>query len=230
MIKGIMFDMGGTLVNVALKEGAFMSIYSHLVDKPESIDEFLAFGAQVLKDTVNARTTIDISFRAFLNIFLMYYNTSLDIDIDEMEIIYQDALFDFEKVDKVEELLKKCKKEGLKLIVLSNTMFSARAISKILERNSLLKYFDKVIASSECLVRKPSPIFFELGLKEIGLKKEEVMYIGNDYNFDCVGCLLSNINMIFYNQANYKKFELFETIKEIKDYSELLEVDLCQMF
>ena len=230
MIKGIMFDMGGTLVNVSLKEGAFMVIYNHLVDKPKDLDEFLAFSKQVIKDTFEARTTIDFDFRSFINIYLRYYDTKLDVSIEEAEDIYQEALFDFEKVDKIEELLTKCKKENLKLIVLSNTFFSSRAISKVLDKLGLLKYFDKVVASSECLVRKPSPIFFEIGIKEIGLDKNEVMYIGNDYNFDCVGCLISNIKMIFYNHENYQKYELFETIKEIKDYSELLEVDLCQMF
>ena len=230
MIKGIMFDMGGTLVDVSIKKGAFMSIYEHLIEKPKNVDEFLSFANQVLKDTLEARTTIDISFSAFINVFLRYYHTNLDISIEEMEDIYQDALFDFTKVDKIDELLSKCKQENLKLIVLSNTMFSSRAISKVLDRLSLLKYFDKVIASSECLVRKPSPIFFEIGVKEMGFNKNEIMYIGNDYDFDCIGCLLSNIKMVFYNPSACKKYELFETIKEINDYSELLGGKICQMF
>ena len=57
MIKGIMFDMGGTLVNVSLKEGAFMVIYNHLVDKPKDLDEFLAFSKQASTTGLSAMVT-----------------------------------------------------------------------------------------------------------------------------------------------------------------------------
>ena len=230
MIKGIMFDMGGTLVDFAFKEDPSYVLYEHIENKTIEKEEFVDFVSRLVKDTLDKRTTFDISFSSFLNAILRYFNTSIDIPLEEMEIIYEKTLLEHTLIENVVPLLEECKKEGLKLIVLSNTFFSTNAISKILEEFDLLKYFDKVIASSDCLVRKPSTLFFEMGIKEMGLNKKEIMYIGNDYNFDCVGCMMTGIPIIFYNRKHYQEYELFETIKEIKDYDELLGVEICKIF
>ena len=230
MIKGIMFDMGGTLVDCAYKENPAYFLYEHIDNKNICKEEFVELCDRLVKDTLDKRTTFDISFTGFLNTILRYFNTKITMPLDELEVMYEKTFLSFTLIDGIVPLLEKCKKEGLKLIVLSNTYFSTAAISKILEEFDILKYFDKVIASSDCLVRKPSSIFFEIGIREMGLNKNEVMYVGNDYNFDCIGSMVTGIPMIFYNKKHYGEYELFETIKEIKDYSELSEVDLCQIF
>ena len=140
MIKGIMFDMGGTLVDFAFKEDPSYVLYEHIDDKTIEKEEFVDFVSRLVKDTLDKRTTFDISFSSFLNAILRYFNTSIDIPLEEMEIIYEKTLLEHTLIENVVPLLEECKREGLKLIVLSNTFFSTNAISKILEEFDLLKY------------------------------------------------------------------------------------------
>ena len=230
MIKGVMFDMGGTLVNVELKKDANMLIYSHLKDKTIKKEVFDEVFNRFLNDTLNARTTFDIKCVDFFNSILTYFNTTFDIDINELELLYTKALLNWTLVDNIIDVLEECRKEGLKMIVLSNTFFSKNAICGILKEFDLLKYFDDVLVSSEALVRKPSTLFFEMGIHAMNMDKKDIVYVGNDYHFDYMGCLMTGINIIFLNHDNYHKYELFETCKEIKDYKELIGVKICQIF
>ena len=232
MIKGIMFDMGGTLINVKLKKDVDVFLFQHLQDKSIKYEVFHEVFNRFLQDTLNVRTTFDIKCIDFFNAILKYFNTSFDIDINELELMYTHALFEWSLVDDIVAVLDKCKKEGLKMIVLSNTFFSRNAICMILKEFDLLKYFDDVLVSSEALVRKPSPLFFEIGLNNMKMDKNDVVYVGNDYQFDYMGCLMTGLRIIFYNHKKYQEYELFETCKEIKDYKELLVEGnkICQIF
>ncbi|MBP5683717.1 MAG: HAD family hydrolase [Bacilli bacterium] len=230
MIKGIMFDMGGTLVEWDYLGIPADVLYDHIVDKSINRDEFMAFVERLVEETLNQRTTFEAPFSSFIDAILKYYHTKLDISMDEMEILYQENLFKFRPIKGIFDVLEECKKEGLKMIVLSNTFFSSKALCKVLEEQGLLKYFDKVLASADYLVRKPSPIFFEMGLHEINLNKNEVLYIGDSYKYDVTGCLLAGIPMLYYHHWDDKKYELFESIKEIKEYDELKGVEICKIF
>ena len=230
MIKGIMFDMGGTLVNVELKKNANKLIFNHLIDKSIKEEVFNEVFSRYLNDTLNVRSTFDIKCVDFFVSIATYFNTSFDIDINELELLYVNALFEWSLVDNVIDILEECKKEGLKMIVLSNTFFSKNAICMILKEYDLLKYFDDVLVSSEALVRKPSTLFFEMGIHAMNMDKNDIVYVGNDYHFDYMGCLMTGLKMIFLNHDNYAKYELFETCKEIKDYKELIGEKICQIF
>ena len=128
MIKGIMFDMGGTLVNVELKKNANKLIFNHLIDKSIKEEVFNEVFSRYLNDTLNVRSTFDIKCVDFFVSIATYFNTSFDIDINDLELLYVNALFEWSLVDNVVDILEECKKEELKMIVLSNTFFSKNAI------------------------------------------------------------------------------------------------------
>ena len=125
MIKGIMFDMGGTLVEWDYLGIPADVLYDHIVDKSINRDEFMAFVERLVEETLNQRTTFEAPFSSFIDAILKYYHTKLDISMDEMEILYQENLFRFRPIKGIIDVLEECKKEGLKMIVLSNTFFSS---------------------------------------------------------------------------------------------------------
>ena len=79
MIKGIMFDMGGTLVDCAYKENPAYFLYEHIDNKNICKEEFVELCDRLVKDTLDKRTTFDISFTGFLNTILRYFNTKITI-------------------------------------------------------------------------------------------------------------------------------------------------------
>lgn len=235
MIKGIMFDMGGTLMNDdnLSFERAFNNVYDHFKYKKFLKSEYDSLIKDLLKDTLFNRTTFDIKFKDFINYLLFYFDDELDCSMEELEEYFSYGFSNDTLVDSIIDYLDYLKSKKLKLIVLSNTFLSSKEIKRRLDNLGISKYFDEIIASSDYLVRKPSKLFFEVGLKKIGLKNNEVLYVGNSYTFDVEGCNNSLINIIFYNVNHYKEYDFSKLnikVKEIKDYKEIIGEDLCQIF
>lgn len=117
--------------------------------------------------------------------------------------------------------LKKLRKEGYKLFILSNHVPEAREIAGKLKLDI---YFDKMIFSSEYEYEKPNIKIFEYALKECGAKAENSLMIGDNYEADILGALKAGIKGILVRKDNLydypyycKDFTLLsETIKQIK--------------
>jgi beta-phosphoglucomutase-like phosphatase (HAD superfamily) len=70
----------------------------------------------------------------------------------------------------------------------ANTRVSdAHDVRRWLRRARILDYFEWVITSVDAGARKPSREFFSYALKKCRLKKEEVLFVGNQLNTDIRG-------------------------------------------
>ena len=231
MIKGIIFDMGGTIIstnNMNLRR-ASDSVHTYLVDKSITSDQFYFFTKKIVDDILKNRTNIEISFMRLIYLYKMFYGL-FSINDTELELILTYSLFDYALEEKVVELLERLKDEKIKMIILSNSLFSEAALRDVLRKFDVEKYFDKVISSADSLVRKPYDLFFLYGVKEIGYELDNIVYIGNDYHYDCLGCKNIGLKVIYYNNKN-KEYKPFKGMKEIKNYNELLrEEKLCEIY
>lgn len=99
---------------------------------------------------------------------------------DEMEAFYTTHCAPFEPLDFVafdgaKELVKKLKALGLKLAVATN-----RAdVGELMSRTGLAPYFDFVACSGMVAHPKPAPDMLHLALDALGLKADEVVYVGD---------------------------------------------------
>ncbi|MFA6843201.1 MAG: HAD family hydrolase [Bacilli bacterium] len=231
MIKGIIFDMGGTIIstnNMNLRR-ASDSVHTYLVDKSITSEQFYFFTKKIVDDILKNRTNIEISFMRLIYLYKMFYGL-FSINDTELELILTYSLFDYALEEKVVELLERLKDEKIKMIILSNSLFSEAALRDVLRKFDVEKYFDKVISSADSLVRKPYDLFFLYGVKEIGYELDNIVYIGNDYHYDCLGCKNIGLKVIYYNNKN-KEYKPFKGMKEIKNYNELLrEEKLCEIY
>ena len=64
-----------------------------------------------------------------------------------------------------------------------------RGIRDWLKRAEINHHFKWVVTSVEAGKRKPHPGFFSFALKKCGLKKDEVVFVGNQLNTDIQGAL-----------------------------------------
>jgi len=231
MIKGIIFDMGGTIIstnNMNLRR-ASDSVHTYLVDKSITSEQFYFFTKKIVDDILKNRTNIEISFMRLIYLYKMFYGL-FSINDTELELILTYSLFDYALEEKVVQLLERLKDEKIKMIILSNSLFSEAALRDVLRKFDVEKYFDKVISSADSLVRKPYDLFFLYGVKEIGYELDNIVYIGNDYHYDCLGCKNIGLKVIYYNNKN-KEYKPFKGMKEIKNYNELLrEEKLCEIY
>ena len=234
MIKGVLFDMGGTLVeNIDIKlENIGDCLYkyvNHNVFSKEYFDEY--FEKRIIELLKN-RGEKEYQFSSLVKGLASKFYILKDLRILEKECC--DNLCKYCLVDNVIEYLDYLKMKGMKMIVLSNTCFSKDVIVNQLDQFGLIKYFSDVVVSSEYDFRKPNEKFFKVGLESIGLKANEVVMIGNSLWADVEGASRLGIKSIlidkdsYYDSDELKKVNTL--IKTIKNYKELFKYDFFELF
>ncbi len=85
------------------------------------------------------------------------------------------------------EALAALKERGLKLGAFSNAFLGARHLQAILDVRGLGQYLDVTLASCEIGWRKPHPRVYEEGLRHLGARPEESVYVGDRIDADVIG-------------------------------------------
>jgi len=90
--------------------------------------------------------------------------------------------------DGARTALAELKTRGLALAVVSNTMRTPGAVLRqVLDRAGLLVPFAALTFSDECGIRKPDPEIFLRTLREVGVRPEEAVHVGDDPVLDVEG-------------------------------------------
>lgn len=102
-------------------------------------------------------------------------------------VLYEDCL----------PTLKKLKGRGLILGMLSNI---TRDATKLCQELGLTPYLDFAITSQEVGAEKPHPAIFLAALERAGVKANQAMYVGDQYELDVVGARGVDINPVLINR------------------------------
>lgn len=192
MIKGLIFDYGGTLdtnglhwaevlwrgyeaCHVPVAKADFREAYVH--------GERTMARQPLVKPTDDFRQVLLIKCR--LQLQFLTDKGVLDAEAFPIEEyagrIAEDCyLMARDVAHSSSEVLKRLKKQ-YKLVLVSNFYGNIRTI---LEDFGLLCYFEQVIESSVVGIRKPDPAIFALGVEALGMKPDEVAVVGDSYTKD----------------------------------------------
>ena len=224
MYKGLLIDLGNTIIYN--QEFDFVKglecLYEHAINPEVPLEQFLSFTKQMTKNTYDNREQLEINFKNLLNYLKIYWDLNFDINLDDLEIEFLKACEKVELIPGVEQVLEFFHQNKAKIVVLSNSTFSHQALLAQIKHLKISHYFDKLLSSSDLVFRKPHHYFFELGLKSLKCRKDEILYIGNDYYFDIQGASSAGIPCCWYNEqglTNEKKINCIE----VKSYFELLD-------
>lgn len=220
---GILIDMGDTLIhNIDFDfKRSLTLMYEKSLNKKVTLDEFLNYSLRIINDIFSERHFIEVKLIDFLKQLIELFDFSYNISLEELEMDFSNNLSKIEPVDHSIDLLKYLKQKNYKIIVLSNTCMSKKAIMNILKPFNA--YLDDVIVSSDYCVRKPHFSFFDIGIKRLDFNKQNICFIGNDYYYDIYGSNLSGIKAIWFNEKhlmpdskyqcqNYIEIDNYETI------------------
>jgi len=96
-------------------------------------------------------------------------------------------------------ILEKLKAEGKGIYLLSNAQrsFTEHELNTL----GLTKYFDVIMISSDCGIKKPNLMFFKMLMKRCGLRRKECLFIGNDETCDIFGAKKAGMDT-FYLHTN----------------------------
>lgn len=190
MIKGIIFDYGGTLDTGGVHWSYV--IYNAWKRAGVAATEPEFREAYVYAERELARTLHILPHHNFHDLLKIKINIELQklaenrefapADINQKaaeiaDICYQSAR---ESVEKARPVLEKLSQK-YPLVLVSNFYGN---IHTVLADFGIDQYFKKVIESAVVGVRKPDPKIFTLGVEALRLKPEEVLVVGDSYRKD----------------------------------------------
>jgi putative hydrolase of the HAD superfamily len=94
-------------------------------------------------------------------------------------------------------LLAWLRAHGVRIGLISNTIWPGDVHRLDLERYELLPYFDTMIFSSETTLWKPDPRIFALALERLGAKAERAAFVGDRLLEDVQGAQRAGLRAVF---------------------------------
>ena len=128
------------------------------------------------------------------------------------------------------ETITELHRRGYKLGIISN-LITTREVPDWLIADRLAQYFDAVVLSAVCRIRKPSPDIYLLGAEQIQVDPARCAYIGDNFNRDVTGSKAAGfgLNVIYTNPEKLEK--QLKTVSDanrpdglVYDFLELLDV------
>lgn len=102
------------------------------------------------------------------------------------------------------EVLEKLKGK-YKLVLISNT--DCFSVESVMDKFKLKDYFDVIVLSYEVGMLKSDPKMFDIALKKLKLKKEDVIMVGDSVESDIAGANKAEIKGILIDRQDRREFE-----------------------
>lgn len=233
MIKGIIFDYGGTIDSGG--EHWSEVIWRGWQHAGLSVPKPVFRDAYVEAERELARRPHIIESDTFFDLLLK----KMRIELQHLLTIYPEAasrLGNAVLEEKALAIAKFCDAEARRwvehsrpvleelgrrypLVLVSNFYGN---VSSVLKEYDLLKCFKTIVESAVVGVRKPDPQIFVLGVEALGLPAEEVLVVGDSYRKDIVPALKAGCRAIWIKGKGWTDEEDAQTYTYIiKDLQEL---------
>lgn len=218
-LQGVLFDMGGTLLHYSppgqswekMEKIGALGVYQHLISQnyelppePEALD-FAWEYARTLWSSLNLHDVKTLNLNAQLEIIAGEWGVKgLAVDVlDALSLAYMKAIqAHVSPLDGAKEMLEVLQKRGLKLGLVSNTMWPGEHHRDDLDRYGLTSYFEYLIFSSDAEAWKPGAAVFQLALDALGLKAGDAAYVGDSLYFDVWGAQQAGLRSVWIEQED----------------------------
>lgn len=217
-LQGVIFDMGGTLVHYTppgqtweeVERRGALSVYNYLLEQKhtlpaqtEAID--LAWNyARSLWSSLDQYDVKDLKLGLQMKLLAQQWGISeVSPEVSEaLALAYMAELqAEVTPLEGVAETLQALDERGLKLGLVSNTMWPGAHHLQDLERYHLTGYFDHLLFSADEESWKPNPDVFERSLKALGLQPGEAAFVGDSLYFDMYGAKRVGMKTIWIEQV-----------------------------
>ncbi|NIM93483.1 MAG: HAD-IA family hydrolase [Anaerolineales bacterium] len=208
MIRGVIFDLGRTLIYFngdwnEVFERSLKALKDYLIAKDYGIDEgeFINAFRKELEvsrmerylDNVE-RPTADL-FRDVMTRF--GYNHLTEHDVEQaMETLYAVSEEHWIPISGSDRIVRNLKEEGFLTGLISNAG-DERNVSRLMDKANLGGLFDPILVSASVGIRKPAMELFKKVLGEWELSPEEVVMVGDSLGEDIRGARDAGIHQIW---------------------------------
>ena len=226
MVKAILWDVDGTLLDFAAAEKAAIQRLFQEFGLGECTDDMVArysvindgYWKRLERGEIAKKEVLIGRFREF------FTELGLDPDLSEaFNARYQHALGDTVVYRDDSLTIVKSLRGRVKQYVVSNGTVVAQ--TKKLQRSHLGEWMDGVFLSEELGAEKPGPAFFDKVFAALpDLKKEEMLIVGDSLTSDMKGGIAAGIPTCWYNPKGHPRPADMAMDYEIQDLHQVFEV------
>lgn len=210
MIRAVTFDVGGTLIEPFPSVGA---IYSEVARE---------FGLECCPDTLTrrfaeawvARASFGYSTEEWFEIVEGSFRGSASVSRELFQRIYErfSEASAWRLFPDVLPALEALRGRGIRLAVVSNW---DERLEPLLERLSLLGYFEQVTVSARVGWHKPDPQIFRHALAGLKLDSDVVLHVGDSRREDIEGATQAGLRALRISRRGVRESEEIESLQSI---------------
>jgi beta-phosphoglucomutase len=166
MIRGVIFDMDGVLIDAkdwhydALNRA--LRLFGYEISRHDHITTFDGLPTKRKLEMLSVERGLPRGLHAFLNGMKQQYT---------MDLVYQLCRPRFEH----EYALSRLKTQGMKLGVASNSI--RRTVEVMMERAALAPYLDLMLSNEDVKKAKPDPEIYTTAMAKLGLDPKETLIV-----------------------------------------------------
>lgn len=233
MIKGYIFDYGGTLDTAGCHWGQMLWHGYQRQQVPVTEQQFreaYVYGERALGNTPMIKA--DYTFRQTLSIKLRLEMEHLctegywDADEAMLRRMHAAVLDDlYAQVQAItahsREVLEQLH-ERYPMVLVSNFYGN---IAEVLKEFHLDHLFQDIVESAKVGIRKPDPRIFTLGVERLGVKPEEAVVVGDSFYKDIEPALKAGCHAVWFKGEGWTKQTYDESLPDrvITDLNQLLQ-------
>lgn len=212
IIKGLIFDINGTLTDISTDEGSKdlwrtlsnLLLYQGIILGPDELKElyFVMLKAQrTAGGEEHPEFDAEAVFREIIRLCGTAFTQQLSagklnqLPLLLAEVFRAGSLFRLKRFRGVRDTIRQLH-QHYRLAAVSDGQ-TAYAVPE-LNAVSLLEYFSPVIVSGNSGYRKPDRRLFEQALSAMEMRAENVLFIGNDMHRDVFGAQQLGIKTVFF--------------------------------
>jgi putative hydrolase of the HAD superfamily len=180
MIKAVLFDLDNTLIDfIKMKVEACRSAIKAMIKAGLKIDDETG-----LKKLIETYFRVGIESDMAMTKFLEEQTGEVDKTILQAGInAYLKRKPDFLKpYPYVLEILEMLKSNNLKLGIVTDATREKALVR--LNAMDIIRFFDVIITYDESKVKKPDELPFRLAIEKLGMKPEEILFVGDSLRRD----------------------------------------------
>ncbi len=213
-LKAIVFDLGGTLIEYTgnysswpdLETPGFLAAYSYLKNEDISLPDFDRFrltGFDLLPKRWRMATSgqRNLTVPSLLGDIFTSFNMSRPVGalLEEASRKYEIAVCsDAKPIPNGRFVLSNMHSLGLKIGLVSNTMFSGEIHRDDLARFDMLGFFDAMLFSADAGKWKPDPEAFISVLNQLEVEPSTAVFVGDDPAADIIGGNSAGMHTVYF--------------------------------
>lgn len=207
-IKAVLFDLGGTLIYFDgawpdVLQSANQELVAHLQEQGLQLDgeSFTAEFRRRLEEYYSQRESefIEYTTARILRTLLTdlgYRDISPELLRPALKRLYAVSQAHWKTEKETVLVLQSLQAAGYKMAIISNAS-DDDDVQTLVDNAGIRSYFDFVLSSAACGIRKPNPRIFELALERWGVDAKQAAMVGDTLGADILGARNAGLHSVW---------------------------------